>query len=623
METQAGSWTISGLINPAASRTSQCGSDQILGGYGVISSSSTFQRTYTSLPSHLSLLMNSWSPGDLFSKALSVIDSSNICGDTSFLDINADFFGQIVHKSSSATIRLATQISDSLTSRSLGIYGVHFIFKNSTTSTQLSSVASSIEYQNNPAAMCYTSQCFNGDWVNCDKACLECSDSGPDNCYSCVDGMYFDGNKCSQCYIHCLYCIGTSSTECIVWYSGYVHFWDNTCRNTACSAPFVLSTDQQSCHSPCESLGLYMSVLDYSCSSSCSSYLVPKTIGSALICDYSCGSSSTQYLYWTKVCHSTCTYTTRTLNGYLFCDLCPSGMFTYANQTCEVGFLFCDNPCDITGQYYYQDQQKWFTGCKYPYGVKDQVFCALDLTSSQLKQAKTITSILNIVDVTMSISAVLISLFASHDPTLLCFITFTKMLLYIRCIDVTYSPMLQEILWSQTLNKSPLPFLNKAGLKVEQQCHKYSIPDTFERYNLHSNFILNYWIPLMSLLAIVFGMCLMYLFVYCTKKWRGVNTIFRQALDAIKWNLIATFVLSNYDGIILFTSLEFRTAYMYSFIAVFSFIIALLSNLVIFVFLYRAFVAIYELRQHYTRAPDFQQKISETKHKYRAYKVYF
>ena len=102
-----------------------------------------------------------------------------------------------------------------------------------------------------------------------------------------------------------------------------------------------------------------------------------------------------------------------------------------------------------------------------------------------------------------------------------------------------------------------------------------------------------------------------------------MNKVCNQIYDAVKWNFLITFILSNYDGIVLFSSLEFKTLKLDHSVSVLSFLAALIFNILTITMLALAMHVIYKLRKMYTQSVNSLRQISDTKHQYRAYKIYF
>lgn len=521
-------------------------------------------------------------------------------------------------------------------------------------------------------------------YINCGSNCIICQDG---RCLSCINScLAQDGTCSSSCSLpHLSYGDAASSIcvdQCPV---NQFLFWNITCQST-CAAPLIKSNDlalRGICDYPCPTSvyswlywnGSCLPTCPYDqrnennhrfcdacqpnyylydtgrCFSVCSERLNATTIGGSKFCKSPCQAGS--YLYWNNSCLPTCPYAHRTENSYDYCDSCPSGSYLYDNGNClpschELlnstiiqGSHFCLSPCSPS-QFIYTDKSCHATCpephkqtivegvrlcgiCNYPYRLTSNKSCELDLSPDQARQAHGISSATNVADLGLDISSSLVTLIGSHDATMFCYVSFTKMLFTIRYMNIAYPPMLQKVLDEQNPTRSPLSLINHVAQNLKSTYASDQLPWNFGRYGLHSRFLINFLPPLISISVILLVVLGVWVSLLCTKKYKGINTVLEKTLMALRWNFVMTFLLSNYDGLIIFSSLEFHSAHLNQTVSVISIILAIVfSTAVLLIFIKTSVIVIEIIHDNTSHKQDTtSQSGDDLKQRHKRYEVYY
>ena len=240
------------------------------------------------------------------------------------------------------------------------------------------------------------------------------------------------------------------------------------------------------------------------------------------------------------------------------------------------------------------------------------IFCKLDLSQSELKQTNRISDINRLSDQISAIGSFALSFLNPSDPSTFAFVAIVKMLLYTRYMDLAYPPKLQNILDQQNPNQPSIQFLKDLQDLLKNHLPKISLPERFSHYRLHSNFLVNFLQPLLIILIILVIILILCVINYYCEKEGKVKSLACKALDIFKWNLLISLAVSNYDGIILYSSLQFMsTLNAFNFILyASSYLVALIALLVLVAILAMATYIISSFREiiQQTRASEYNQE---------------
>ena len=243
--------------------------------------------------------------------------------------------------------------------------------------------------------------------------------------------------------------------------------------------------------------------------------------------------------------------------GCLYCDsfnnskclTCKTGYYLATNNTCIYGSLFSNSTTNSSNT----------TNSS---GVTSNTTVPATLvpaTTSNSSIFPTIASIKNTGNQIALISSLAAGLFGSANPATLGIAVVLKMLPYIRYMEIDYPYKLELLLDSSNSTLVSFSFGIEVPHSVSDKFTKVPLPGKFDKYQLHSSFVVNYWQNLTSF-AIVFGIigvfCTLALF---TRRLTNLEHLMQRLVIVVKWNFFLMLFYGNLDGVVLGTCLELIT----------------------------------------------------------------
>jgi len=386
---------------------------------------------------------------------------------------------------------------------------------------------------------------------------------------------------------------------------------DSSC-NTTCANPLTQITvgDIPCCRSPCSNPGHFYFNAISSCLPSCSSPLVASSVQGILYCSNPCQSS--QYIYPNGSCLNSCQspFTPESEPGVNYCFYDCSGYLS-PNNTClsecnspfkkrvkDAILIYCDSPCSNSTDYYYPEDGSCQSHCEYPYQSKNEngylQVCTLKATQAEAEQAKKLAQTTAVANSISSGGIVAGSLLASGDSAAATMGSLTKMLSYIKFMDIKFPPKLQLLFDSQTSNSS---LLSSIPNRLRDKTGNKSPPTNFEKYNVSPSFIINFWPSLIILVAILIAIFIFLIFSVFMKSCTALSNILHKILSALKWNTFLTLFCSYCGDIVLFSALEFQTVQTDNVWTDLSLVLCIGINILVFYILYKILTVNFSVRK--------------------------
>ncbi len=202
------------------------------------------------------------------------------------------------------------------------------------------------------------------------------------------------------------------------------------------------------------------------------------------------------------------------------------------------------------------------------------------VTTEDLDSMDKVIDAINVFGEMSSVGILLSSMTITGNPSAISIINMVKMIQSIRYIDIEYPTKLQYLLYKQDQSSISLNFgVEFSEESKEEDFAEYPIPEIFQTYGLTSNFIVNYWSGLftimMACITIITAMFCVWLFsntqLFCI--------ISRKILEIMRWNFFLIILFSNIDGIGVPASLDLRTIHFDSSLSIFGTALAIIFNL--------------------------------------------
>lgn len=130
------------------------------------------------------------------------------------------------------------------------------------------------------------------------------------------------------------------------------------------------------------------------------------------------------------------------------------------------------------------------------------------------------------------------------------------MITYIKYINVNYPARMMYVILNQKENPYSVNFAPKIPRSLKQNFEVGELPENFAKFNVNTNFIVNFWRPVLTLIILLGLSGIFKLFEIIFDKYhKGTGSYVAKRLKVlIKYNLILLIFCSNYDGIVLFSS---------------------------------------------------------------------
>ena len=182
-----------------------------------------------------------------------------LCGQSTKDVGGARVFGWIEHSSPSVLLTFISRMTSKSVEEGFGMRQIKLLFTNTTptTSSYICGYTSNVPLHYQTVCVCppgkYSLTLSSSGCTACHEDCASCSGLGPENCYECSYGRYFDGTECKKCDSACLDCFGPSANECIVCAApGVIAFQGKCISDTRCTSQMIFDTcSSGNCLSPC------------------------------------------------------------------------------------------------------------------------------------------------------------------------------------------------------------------------------------------------------------------------------------------------------------------------------------------------------------------------------------
>jgi len=591
-------WICYGLSNPSV-YLSDCGVHRILGGFSVLGTNIHYEKTYNNLPPHNFIryrfriwLIDDWASQDTF---LIQLDSHDItrpnlgaekslwppsaCGNGGSSDAEAySVIGGTKHSSSSLTIRLISKLSVPVSSGSIGFRRLSLAFVNKTSWDSEGWCIDATVYTS-PSDIC---KCLGATYWNstlsnceaCDASCELCVGPTEYHCTKCAQYYSMVEGKCIPCHSSCAECFGPDANQCV------------SCRNSGdyiysshtCSSPCIAQLQVPSpnllynyCQTGCAA-GQFLHFATGACLYSCDPPFVQENDLPGMLCLHPCD-DTTDYIYDDGTCSSSC-----------------DSPFI---QTTSAYYKTCGSPCSSASSYYYPSTNSCLPTCGKGYKVQvvyGTNFCIAnqeEYSQEELEQAQNLANALDKMGGATGAIMKVTSALNSYNPGSVFLRGLSKMLEYLKYIDVNYPTKLQLMLLSQDSDPASLDFETNMPQSLQDKFEARTLPSLFEYYQVEPTFLINYWKTLITMIIILGIIVIFALAVYFCEKFPRAKRVLNRFYLAIRWNLLLIVLIGGAGDIAFYTTLDIYTNKFDSAASVISFVTSLLVNCALFYVMFK------------------------------------
>ena len=358
------------------------------------------------------------------------------------------------------------------------------------------------------------------------------------------------------------------------------YLFDNGDCSSQCSPPLGIKVDPglaRYCQDPCYANNTFL-YPNGSCMSSCPEPLDQKTQNGVKYCFNPCPDVN-YYLYPDGGCSNQCPYplSNKIESAAKYCfPPCAGSNFLYKNGSClpacDAPYIKsqssnvnqCLSPCeDPQKEYFYEASQTCKSTCLSPYEskiIESVKICVLidQISPEETEKTKSTVSMIASQGQATQVGLKATSSFNSANPALALLAAQASMLLYIRYIDLDYTAKLKLFF----LLQDAAPFSFTLGIDMpqilEERLRERGLPKMFEEYNLHSNFLFNFWDTLSSLLLALVLISLVTVLKIFTGRWRRIDKIVGGVLGVLKWNIPLMIVCGGFGDIYFYASFQLQ-----------------------------------------------------------------
>ena len=460
----------------------------------------------------------------------------------------------------------------------------------------------------------------------------------------CSPGEYFYQN--GSCLLTCSFPFisqtGDSMLYCNPLCDSGQYLYQNKSCDSACPSPFVsqIMDSIAYCDPPCSS-GQYF-YQNESCLTTCSSPFVSQTIDSISCCNPPCDVG--EYLYQNQSCFSTCSnpYLRRTYSSIDICQTpCQASEFLNdtdgsCNSICnqlqttdpESGAKVCTSYCNNSLLYYYPDSDTCNLTCAPTYTAINSPYRRCVITFRPLDQgsddfAKLAALFTQIGSGTVSVGSVMTYLMRGPSAGVFNLNGFMKMLTYMRYLQINYPKRLLTVLNSVNGTFLSLSFGFPMPSGIQRHFVQHPLPAKFGDYGFDSSFLINYWPILTSMILVLALITLLSILLSLTKKKPSLHQLISRLSIIIKWNFFLMVFCTNFDGITISSSLEFKTFSVGSAARLCSLIICLAVNIAAIVNFYFIFYIIRDLRNTHHKQTSEQLPSSAQSNGWKKFQIYY
>ena len=127
-------------------------------------------------------------------------------------------------------------------------------------------------------------------------------------------------------------------------------------------------------------------------------------------------------------------------------------------------------------------------------------------------------------------------------------------------MDIRYTQKLIDLFSTKSMDDMIKAQLPSITLRINAQFPEYPLPSSFEEYDQQSDFIVNSWIWLLTLVVLIPFTIINSRLVSCLSKPTLIRKIVVKIKATLQWNYCISTFVENYGGLVFYSSLQFLTA---------------------------------------------------------------
>lgn len=180
-------------------------------------------------------------------------------------------------------------------------------------------------------------------------------------------------------------------------------------------------------------------------------------------------------------------------------------------------------------------------------------------TEIELEEPKEAT-VVNNENKATNIAMKALSVVSSSTPNYVFASNSDSMILYIRYLKVNYPEKVLEMFAARGKDMVSAGLGIGVPSKVEKSLtRRLLLLDIYEYYDVTSSFLYHLWDPILSFLILIVATVLIISLEYITRKCDKIHLVFKILLYIAKWNLPLIVICGNFNNILFYSILEFKS----------------------------------------------------------------
>lgn len=262
--------------------------------------------------------------------------------------------------------------------------------------------------------------------------------------------------------------------------------------------------------------------------------------------------------------------------------------------------LYCTDFCSASKPYYYPAYNACKATCDPPNILNENNnTCSYTLSPAQEAQTTGLASYTDTISQIGFSTTAVSTIIMLSNPSSVCLISLSKLLFYIRYMNINYPPVLQTVLDKQRASSDGFTLFKNILENLTVDIANQILPWNFSKYNLKSTFLISFWTPLIFMFGVIIAILISLIIELALKKNPIYLQKFKWFQQLLMWDFFISRFMTCYDGIILFTALDFRTNTLDSTASILSFLTSIFMIIITISVPCKLFHIYYKLQKSY------------------------
>jgi len=222
-------------------------------------------------------------------------------------------------------------------------------------------------------------------------------------------------------------------------------------------------------------------------------------------------------------------------------------------------------PCKDDSEYFYDYEKKCSKRCESPYKIEfaDVIkICkvGVEITVEEVEKLQETAASIETQGKFTSGGMKAASAINSNNPASALLAGLSSMMQYIRYMKINYPPKVQMLFLVSAGSPISLSFGVDMPSFIEKHLTDEPLSETFDKYDINSNFVSNLWDFMVSLVLIFLAILVLTILKIITFGLPKLNTVVTRVLQMLKWNFPIMMICGSSGDIFFYASLQLRSS---------------------------------------------------------------